>query len=389
MRCPGCGNAELDAFFEGGRIPVLCNQLWPDRSAAEGAPLGEMQLGLCSACGLIHNIRFDPERIEYSGDYENSLHFSPRFQEYAESLAERLVERHGLRGKQIVEIGCGKGEFLGMICGRGGNRGLGFDASYEGPERVRGEGCEYRVVRDPFTGQDPELSADLVLSRHVLEHIARPLPFLEQVRAVAARRPGCRVFFEVPDGLYTLRDMGIWDLIYEHCSYFTGCSLARLFETAGMQVREVRSDFGGQFLSIDATASAGAEPGRFRAEVAPQDVAAMAAAFAGHHRRKIEQWNERLGSLVGAGEGVAVWGAGSKGVTFLNRLAAGREVRFVVDINTRKHGQHVPGTGQPVVAPQALRGQPVGTVLVMNGIYRAEIESALADLGVRASVEVV
>ena len=60
-----------------------------------------------------------------------------------------------------------------------------------------------------------------------------------------------------------------------------------------------------------------------------------------------------------------------------------------MDINARKHGRFVPGTGQQVVDPSALAELGVDTVLIMNGLYRDEIAATLAGLGLDATVDVV
>ena len=89
-----------------------------------------MRLGFCRICGHIFNDAFNPDHIEYIQDYENSLHFSPRFHQYAETLAADLVKRYGLYEKTIIEIGCGRGDFLKLLCELGKNRGIGFDPSH-------------------------------------------------------------------------------------------------------------------------------------------------------------------------------------------------------------------------------------------------------------------
>ena len=87
------------------RVPVHCNVLWPTREAAIQAPRREIRLAFCERCGHIFNSVFAPSLMEYSKTYENSLHFSPQFQEYASRLPSALIERYDLHGKTIVEIG--------------------------------------------------------------------------------------------------------------------------------------------------------------------------------------------------------------------------------------------------------------------------------------------
>jgi hypothetical protein len=95
-RCPVCDADEVKGFLEIPRVPVYCNVLWPSREEALAAPRGDLDLAYCGGCGHVFNRRFDPGLVEYTGDYENSLHYSPRFQEYADKLAADLIARHDL-----------------------------------------------------------------------------------------------------------------------------------------------------------------------------------------------------------------------------------------------------------------------------------------------------
>ena len=89
---------------------------------------------------------------------------------YAQSLVERLVREHDLRGKYIVEIGCGGGELLAMLCERGGNRGVGFDPSQE-PVELGGGAGSIRIVPDVYSERYLDEHVDFVCCRHVLEHL--------------------------------------------------------------------------------------------------------------------------------------------------------------------------------------------------------------------------
>jgi SAM-dependent methyltransferase len=386
LRCPVCQSADLAVFFELPEVPVLCNVLWPERRQALDAPMGEIRLGFCDACGMIYNTAFDPLALDYDQAYENSLHFSPRFQAYAEELASRLVERHGLRGRTVVEIGCGKGDFLRLLAAAG-NECVGFDTSFEGAlEEPVGEGS-IRVVRDLYGEKHAGLGGDLICCRHVLEHIPEPAGFLDQVRRAASAKAGAAIFFEVPNALWTLRDLGVWDVIYEHCSYYTAASIERAFQRAGFAPEAAYEAFGGQYLCLDAALADG--PSRASTDARVGELAALVDRFAGHFREKVDHWSGRLAEIASRGGRVAIWGAGSKGVTFLNTVEGGRDVICAVDINARKQGRYVPGTGQEVVGPDRLARKGVDVVLVMNPLYADEIRRTLDGIGVSAAIEQV
>ncbi|WP_254023246.1 hypothetical protein [Mesorhizobium ventifaucium] len=59
-------------------------------------------------------------------------------------------------------------------------------------------------------------------------------------------------------------------------------------------------------------------------------------------------------------EQTVVWGAGSKGITFVNVVPEGARISALVDDNPHKQGRFAPGTGTPVVGRESLRGRPCG-----------------------------
>jgi hypothetical protein len=83
-----------------------------------------------------------------------------------------------------------------------------------------------------------------------------------------------------------------------------------------------------------------------------------------------------------------IWGAGAKGVMFLNLLqvTAGSGVDWVVDINPRKHGNFVPVMGQRIIGPDCLLQSPPDLVIVMNPEYEREVRAMINDLGIGCDV---
>jgi hypothetical protein len=79
---------------------------------------------------------------------------------------------------------------------------------------------------------------------------------------------------------------------------------------------------------------------------------------------------------------VAIWGAGAKGVTFAGLVDPEAElIDCVVDLNPRKQGCFIPGTGHPIVGPDELASRGVSTAVLMNPNYRRENEAILSRLG--------
>jgi SAM-dependent methyltransferase len=320
--------------------------------------------------------------MEYTQQYENSLHFSARFQQYASDLADLLVERHDLREKTILEIGCGKGEFLRLLCSRGKNRGIGFDPSYV--PGIADADSEVAFVPEFYSDEHVDRGADFICCRHVLEHVANPAGFVANVRKGAVRpvRSAATLFFEVPNALYMLSDGGVWDVIYEHCSYFSPSSLACLFEKQGLAVGRVEEGFGGQFLTIETSPGA---PSNTGPRLTPGLVTA-AKDFPATFRDKVERWRQRLAEWHQIGRRVVVWGAGSKATTFLNALPRTQPISYLIDLNPRKAGMFAAGVGLPVAPPELLETEPADVIIVMNPNYEGEIRTQAKSLGISAEI---
>jgi hypothetical protein len=335
---------------------------------------------------LIYNEAFDESLVKYAGQYENALHFSPHFQKYAEELAAELIKTYGLRNKRIVELGCGDGSFLSTLCRLGPNKGFGFDPAFDA-SRAGPLDPNVSIVKKLYGPDTAGEAADFVCCRHVLEHIYSPLPFVKHVRDTVGNRPGTVVFFEVPDVSWTLEQMGIWDIIYEHCLYLSRVSIRRLFAGAGFEVLGTSSVYSGQFLTI--RARPGAMPAKFDTTPVQEDVhfRRLVDAFGGSQKAKVQEWRTRLADLARAKKQAVLWGAGSKGVTFLNTLdEAAAGIRAIVDVNPRKQGRFVVGTGQEIIVPDTLRALNPGVVIIMNPVYKEEIAAQLKKLGVAAEI---
>lgn len=381
--CRACGGGDLETFYEVRDIPVHSCLMVASREAALRFPRGDLRLDFCRGCGFVQNGLYDPGLQSYSRDYEETQAFSPTFMAFADELARDQIERHALAGRTVVEIGCGKGEFLVLLCEHGAAGGIGIDPGYR-PERNASPVAErIEFIRDFYSERYAHLSGDYVCCRHTLEHIGPVRDFTALIRRTL--KPGTPVFLELPDLERVLVDQAFWDIYYEHCSYFTLGSLARLMQRCGFSVTRLKKEYGDQYLILDGNAVQ--EPAALpQAADDLERTIAQVAAFRGAMPGKLAALERRVRGWQAAGETMAVWCSGSKAVSFLTTTGLGDAVTAVVDINPHKHGKFMAGTGHEIMPPQVLRERRPDHVVVMNPLYVPEITRDLAALGLNPSI---
>jgi SAM-dependent methyltransferase len=387
--CRSCGSDALEAFYEVRGIPVHSCLMVPTHEEALAFPRGDLRLDFCTACGFIQNSLFEPERLRYSTDYEETQAFSPRFRAFQTELCRSQVEKYALRGRTVLEIGCGKGDFLVELCELGDCHGIGIDPSYR-PERISSPAAaRIRFLQELYSQRHAGLTADYVCCRHTLEHIAPVHEFVRTVRDTLAGRPDATVFFELPDMERILLEQAFWDIYYEHCSYFTLGSLARLFRRCDFALLDLYKGFDGQYLMIESQPGAGSGARRFAAEEDLEKTAAQVKVFREQIDRKFASFRRQMEEIRAGSRTAVIWGSGSKAVSFLTSLQIGGEIEWIVDINPHKHGKFLAGSGHRIVAPAFLREVRPDVVIVMNPIYCDEIRADLAAMGLAPEVTAV
>lgn len=350
------------------RIPVLPNG--PLHSREEPQLFGDLRLQRNRALDFIENAGFEPALAVYDASYENSQAHSPAFREHMCAMAA-LLESNFPAGSQLVEVGCGKGDFLKLVEARGHFNVRGYDATYVG---------DHPCIEARFLSGEDRIAADVVVLRHVLEHISRPHRFLEMLARVF---DGAPVFIEVPEYGWIIENQAFFDITYEHVNYFTPRALAALFESAP---RQQGTCFGGQYqyllanlAELSADFSARYEDDCLWEALAIGDLFPVIAA-----RLALVE------AAAGADSRVFVWGAATKGCMFLVH-ASERPVLFdrisaAVDVNPRKWNRFLPGSGVPIVSPKRFfqLAKAGDVLLVANPNYRSEIEATLASAGLDA-----
>ena len=388
-QCPICDASQLQIFFRLKNIPLYCNVIHTTQESAINTDRADIDLAFCQNCGHVFNSTFDEARLDYDVSYENALGFSPRFLEYAQQQTSYLIDKYNLQDKTIIDIGCGQGDFLKMICHGNNNKGIGFDPSFRTENGDADLGDHIKIYQDYYSEQYARYSADLICSRQVLEHIYQPQEFITMIRNSIGARLQTNLFLEVPNVLYTLRDMGIWDLIYEHFSYYNAHSLRYLLTKQGFVVHDISETYVGQYLTAEAVPVNGQAGGSAKNDEELHYIQGLVNQFSAAYDEKKKNWAMQLKQFASEGQRTVIWGSGSKGVTFLNALAIRKDITHVVDINPRKQDKYVAGTGQRIVPPSFLNELKPDNILVMNAIYLDEIKQTIDDLQLKVNYHLV
>ncbi len=385
--CPNCGSQGLHLFYEVKDIPVHSCLMMSSREEALDFPCGDVELGFCPECGFITNTVFDAKWSAYAPNYEDQQSYSPTFNKFALSLAQKWIDKYDLHDKDIVEIGCSKGDFLFLLCEKGSNRGVGIDPSVV-PGRVISEASDrVKFIQEYYSKNHAEYVGDFICCRHTLEHIQNTKEFVQTVRDSIGDRTEVAFCLEIPDNTRVMQEQAFEDIYYEHCSYFSPGTLARLFRSCGFEVTELYKEYGDQYLIVEAVPIAEATSNKVHPnEETVAEVAQDVLTFSNKIKSKLDYWKEFLTEQKENGKKTVVWGSGSKCVAFLTTLDTIDKIEYVVDINPNRHGKFIPGVGKEIMSPEFLKEYQPDTVIVMNAIYCDEIGKMLQKMGVTTKV---
>jgi hypothetical protein len=102
-------------------------QFFPDINSLDRDTGIDLEIYQCSGCGLIQ-LSNDP--VSYYKEVIRSVGLSEEMKEFRKSQFNNFVQTYSLKGKKVIEIGCGRGEYL-SIMKRTGVDAFGLEESAE------------------------------------------------------------------------------------------------------------------------------------------------------------------------------------------------------------------------------------------------------------------
>ena len=356
--CLACGFAWAVNLFQSENRP-LATLGWPT-SAQSSCEMSRYPLDFmrCARCGHIYNRSFAYHQVPYQSHPNLMYNDSQIWQGHLDQLAYRLLAV--LPDKPVViEVGCGQGAFLkrlAALCPDG--RFIGFDPNLQTGQTVAEANVSFEACLFEPAKHLSAYRPDLVLSRHVLEHLMNPLAFLQETAFFSSYYEVYPyLFFEVPCVDRLLAFGRLEDLYYEHNSHFTTRSFNIMLQSLPCETHFIETGYNGEVIF-----------GLLRLKTMPecQKILAETQRFKTLAHKAQQQIARQIDAFLKSGKTLALWGGTGKGAAFVHHFGldpVGFPLR-VVDSDPLKVVTYVPGTAYPIESCDLLEAQHVDIIIV-------------------------
>jgi 2-polyprenyl-3-methyl-5-hydroxy-6-metoxy-1,4-benzoquinol methylase len=367
--CHLCANSTLIPLLELGSHPIAQHLLYNQNDEVYTHPV---RVQLCPECGLIQLVdEVPPEKFYTNYVTLSSWKAHPHVSQVIELLRSHAQLQPSVR---IVEVGSNDGSFLDELRRQGCGNAVGIEPAQDARRAAAARGIEtFGEYLTPETAESFVSRygrADLIVSRHVVEHITHLRPFSDSLRKLC--KPGAYVLIEIPHFDFCLDVLdysGIWE---QHSNYFTRSTLNHFLQRTGIELCHHQTFA----FSGTAQVAIGRFTGRSSADpLAPQvrqNICARAFAYRNLFPDFKSALHRELAALRRTHGPLALYGAGSRTCSLVNYLQIGSFFDFVADDQSEKQNRFLPGSRLPILPGTALDESTVG--LCVLGV-NAEVES--------------
>jgi len=304
----------------------------------------------CSGCGLV---QLSDAPVSYYREVIRATTFSDVIKDSKMKQFSGFIQKYSLQGKKIIEIGCGRGEFISLLQPLD-VKAYGLEFSDSAVAHCVENG--FKVFKGYLDSSDIKLKDgpfDAFLLLMFLEHMPEPNVVLRGIYNNLT--DGAIGLVEVPNFDMFLRNKLFSEFIGDHLLYFIRETLRTTMYLNGFDIiecSELRDDY---VISAVVKKRKKLDISHFY-----------------DYQIKIEtEINEYINRFNK--KKVAIWGASHQALAIIALTKIADKIRYVIDSASFKQGKYTPATHLPIVAPDSLSLDPVEAVIVMAASYSDEV----------------
>jgi SAM-dependent methyltransferase len=371
IKCPLCNQLLTDnSFYNILDQPTNQNITYNSIYSALNCKKSDINLVVCDNCGLVFNSEFSDKNLDYSENYDNCNIYSKYYVDYLDNQINYLIKKNYYNNNSlIVEVGCGKGNYLDILADKLNQCSFfGFDTSYEGSLNVKEKNIYF--YKKYYPNKDIKLSPNIVICRHVIEHISSPILFLKSIRD--SLNIGSYLFLETPDFNWIINNNSLFDIFYEHCNYWTIPSLSNALAYASFKIIEYKTGYNGQYLWIIAQAV------EKNNNIEINHNLDIILDFKNKFYYLYNKFSNIIINLYKLNKKIALWGAGAKGSSFVSLFDPSKQyINCLIDINPNKQNKYIGKTGHKIISPNDIKLNNINYIINLNSNYANEIKELL------------
>lgn len=389
--CPGCGSVDIGIFAPPTEYKIFLTD-------ADEMPVTTGVSG-CGQCGLTFlNPRMGQQALfsyysKQSRIPRDSIDVDSPFAVLMEMQIDFISKFKPLDEiRAVLEIGCAEAFFLQSIKARTDKevRLYGVELSEKYIQQALKLLPEVTLYEKPLEEVDfGEIKFDLIVLRHVFEHLSNPADALEKIRSILS--PNGILYIEVPDSQNADPSVSRF-YHHEHLLYFTVPVLDSYLKTSGFKPlageRFTENPVGSGF-SYPVIRSVSTAGSRVVFEAVPGYAREV---YLKNQERNSEYIayllapvRKRLLELSKEGKRLSLFGAGPHTMDLLE-LLEGIQWNKIFDNNPDKQGKFMRGI--PIVKPDDNSLKSVDCVLISSGEFEREMIAQVNSL-VGREVEVI
>lgn len=220
-----------------------------------------------------------------------------------------------------------------------------------------------------------DCSMDLVIMRHVLEHVEDPVEFLDA--AYSKLKTGGKLYIEVPNSFWSLENCYFPEFHIDHISYFTIGSLYNIIsKLPGVSIDRIEQ-FNGYikfpFLGAVITKT---EDNHINNLINPLQDFSMPSLIE-NFKNSYQRYMDNLLKIDTNGK-LIVWGTGSIGTQFAVDAKWSKDDVFYVDINPNSHGLKISSTGHEIFSPEKISEIKPSAIIIASA-WENDVRSQLQN----------